>query len=452
MNGLKILVVDDESSWQKIVSHECTNRGLVTICDSKKKAIFELSRKTYDIAFIDLYYGDKLDGYDIIRAAKQKSVYPVVISSMDKNEIFRECYNLGAKGYLNKDKIKEGIGQIFSKFHYSYKDKYILREKLSKHFKTKHQKLIQTILNLTNNPNHEIPILISGPTGVGKTTIAKFLYDSWYPKKSVPFKAVNCSQFSDNLIESELFGHVKGSFTGAISDKKGIFEQADGGILFLDEVHTLSLKAQQKLLKAIDEKIYSPLGSEQEFVTDFKLIAASSVDLLELVNNGLFKRDLYGRLDYYNIQIPPLSERRDDIKLQIDHFMRECTVKIALTEKAINKLLAYDWPQNTRQLKALIKSWEVKELTIIDNHDIEFKEERTKNIKLSNSQFKLIEKYGLKFVIEELQKQSIIKALEKSNGVTKNASKLLHISSSNLCNFYKRYDLSRETFVNKRKT
>ncbi len=449
MKNLKILIVDDEQRWQKIISHECNSRGLVTTCDSKESALIELRNRKYDIAFIDLYYKGKLEGYEVIKQAKESSVYPVVISSMDKNEIFRNCYTLGAKSYLNKDRIREGIGQVFNKYHFSHKDNSLQKMRLLKKFKTQDQKLIQSIVNLTVNPNHDIPILISGPTGVGKTTIAKFLYESWFPEQDTPFKSVNCSQFSDNLLESELFGHVKGSFTGAINDKKGIFELADGGVLFLDEIHTLSLKAQQKLLKVIDEKIYSPLGSEKELFSDFKLIAASSVDLLELVNAGTFKRDLYGRIDYYNLRIPPLNERKKDIELQIDHFMKDCTIKMALTEKAINKLTSYDWPQNSRQLKALIKSWELKELTLIDHTDIEFKEDRVREIKLSHSQFKLIEKYGLKFVIDELQKQAIVKALEKSTGVTKDASNMLHISSSNLCNFYKKYNLNREAFVNR---
>lgn len=200
-------------------------------------------------------------------------------------------------------------------------------------------------------------MLIQGESGTGKELIARAIHHH-SPRNKGPFVVLNCGSIPSNLLESELFGHVKGSFTGAIRDKKGLFEEADGGVIFLDEIGELPLEMQVKLLRAIQQREIKCIGDNRSFKIDVRIIAATNKDLYEVMKSGLFREDLYYRINVFTIKIPPLRERPEDIPLLIDYFLRNKGLKgnqIRILNKAIKILLKYSYPGNVRELENIIE-------------------------------------------------------------------------------------------------
>ncbi len=198
-------------------------------------------------------------------------------------------------------------------------------------------------------------ILIQGENGTGKELVAKAIhYNS--PRKNAIFLAQNCSAFNDNLLDSELFGHVKGAFTGAVKDKKGLFEMANGGTLFLDEIGDTSLAMQVKLLRVLQEGTFLPVGATQPRKVNVRVLAATNKPLKEMIGKGEFREDLYYRINVINVTLPPLRERKEDIPLLMDHFLEKRCAEIGLitkafSNKAMEKILDFDWPGNVRELE-----------------------------------------------------------------------------------------------------
>jgi transcriptional regulator with PAS, ATPase and Fis domain len=198
----------------------------------------------------------------------------------------------------------------------------------------------------------DIPVLIVGESGVGKEIVARFIHDR--SGRRGRFIGLNCSAIPDNLIESELFGYKRGAFTDARDDKIGFLKAADGGTLFLDEISDMSLSAQAKLLRALEFKEYYPLGSVFAEKSDFRLICATNGDLAALVKSGKFRFDLYSRISWFKIRIPPLRERVDDIAVLAEHFVRLKRPGVKISVKAMERLICYEWPGNVRELMSVI--------------------------------------------------------------------------------------------------
>jgi transcriptional regulator with PAS, ATPase and Fis domain len=295
--------------------------------------------------------------------------------------------------------------------------------------------------------NSDATVLVQGENGTGKELIAKAVHFN-SPRKKNRFIPVNCGAFNENLLESELFGHVKGSFTGAIKDKKGLFEEADGGTLFMDELGETSMAMQVKLLRVLQDGTYTPVGSSQVRKSNVRVVAATNRDLAKMVKDGTFREDLFYRLNVINVTVPPLRERRDDIKLLCDHFLAahakgsSKAVKL-ISSECMEVLMNYEWPGNVRELEN-----EIERLCVLAGDDkeilAEFLSPRITNlVKSGNSGIKFAG--SLKGTMEEVEKQMISEGLVKHRYNRSRLARELGMSRASLISKISKYGLDDKT-------
>ncbi len=289
-------------------------------------------------------------------------------------------------------------------------------------------------------------VLIQGENGTGKELIAKALHYNSRRQKN-KFVVVNCGAFNENLLESELFGHVKGSFTGAIKDKKGLFEEADGGTLFLDEIGDTSPTMQVKMLRVLQEGSFTPVGSTQLKKANVRILAATNRDLVAMVSDGSFREDLFYRLNVINLVVPPLRDRREDVTLLIDYFLEQTSKserkpKKELTKECLEKLLNHEWPGNVRELEN-----EIERLCVLAGDDKEIRDDYLSpriNQSASDSKFPGLRIHGkLKDSLEELEKQMIFEGLERTSWNKSKLAKELGISRAGLIMKVEKYGLDK---------
>lgn len=326
-----------------------------------------------------------------------------------------------------------------------------LKTRYSFHNIVGQNRLIQNLYTLIEKIKEtRTTVLISGETGVGKELFAKAThYES--NRHKMPFISVNCASLPESLLESELFGHVKGSFTGAIRDKKGKFELAAGGTIFLDEIGELSLKTQVKLLRTLQEREIERIGDERTIQVDFRIIAATNRNLPDMVKEGLFRKDLYYRLNVVQLKVPPLRDRRDDIPLLIRFFIKKMNDRYDLqihdlTQAVKHRLLTHDWPGNVRELEAVIeKACVLSDDTIISNVDID--------TALSNAEpFVQTEKEGLMVYatlqqkIDTLEREYFLAAFAHCKGKINAVSQLTGLNRRTILNKVKKHGIQKNDF------
>jgi transcriptional regulator with PAS, ATPase and Fis domain len=289
-------------------------------------------------------------------------------------------------------------------------------------------------------------VLINGENGTGKELIAKALhYNS--RRKDKKFVVVNCGAFNENLLESELFGHMKGSFTGAIKDKKGLFEEADGGTLFLDEIGETSMSMQVKMLRVLQEGTFTPVGSTQIRKVNVRILAATNRELQRMVKEGSFREDLYYRLKVINLTVPPLRERKEDIPLLANHFLtkfnKESNQNKTLSSATLERLINHDWPGNVRELEN-----EIERLCVLAGGDGDIMPDLLSSHILENAK----NKYPgyrvngrLKDALEELEKQMIREGLERTRWNKSRLAKELGISRAGLIMKVEKYGLDKRS-------
>lgn len=292
----------------------------------------------------------------------------------------------------------------------------------------------------------ESTVLVQGENGTGKELIARAIHFN-SPRKDAQFVTVNCSAFNENLLDSELFGHVKGSFTGAIRDKKGLFEVADKGTLFLDEIGDMSPTMQVKLLRVIQEGTLTPVGGTEQRKVDVRVVAATNKDLKEMVEQGLFREDLYYRINVINLVVPPLRDRKEDIPILVDHFLsRGCKEKSitlkALAKRAIEKIFDYPWPGNIRELEN-----EIERLIVLSGDEpriaAELLSQRIRDFG-ETSKVQGVRVAGkLKDALEELEKTMIREGLRRTNWNKSRLAKELGISRAGLIMKVEKYGLDK---------
>lgn len=293
-------------------------------------------------------------------------------------------------------------------------------------------------------------VLIQGENGTGKELIAKSIhYNS--ARKDKPFVIQNCSAFNDNLLESELFGHMKGSFTGALKDKKGLFEMADKGTFFLDEIGDTSPQMQVKLLRVIQEGTFMPVGSTETKKVDVRIIAATNRHLKEMVEQGTFREDLYYRLNVINIRVPPLRERKEDIPYLVDFFLQKSSeangvVKKALMKRALEKLYDYAWPGNVRELQN-----EIERLVVLSGEDAKLMAEHLSPKILEAGEKNKVQgsrlQGKLKDALEELERDMIREGLRRTGWNKSKLAKELGISRAGLIMKVEKYGLDKRRMV-----
>jgi DNA-binding NtrC family response regulator len=364
-----ILVVDDETSVRESVTRVLEREGhSVSQAASAEEALGVLQKETIHLMLSDLKMPG-MSGLDLLREVKQRApeTEVVLITGHGTIEIAVEAIKEGASDFLAKPFKRAEIIRVLSKALEKRQlvlENKRLREELastSRHdpFIGKSAAVMEIIRLVERVAPLNSTVLITGESGTGKEIIARMLH-SKSERHSSRFIAVNCGAIAENIIESELFGHVKGSFTGAFRDKEGLFKTADGGTLFLDEISTVPMNLQVKLLRAIEEKEVLPVGATRPVSVDARIVAASNRDLAREVEYGRFREDLYYRLNVVGINIPPLRERREDIPMLVQHFVQKFSTELKknvrhIDRKTIELFLAYNWKGNVRELENAIE-------------------------------------------------------------------------------------------------
>jgi two-component system, NtrC family, response regulator PilR len=364
-----VLVVDDELSMRELLEYLLTKEGYqVTCAESGNRAIELLKGECYDLMICDIRLGD-ITGLDVLRASKTKNPETVVImiSAYVTTEVAVEAMNDGAYDYVPKpfdnDELKATVANALELKTIEH-EKESVDDQMKKniHFSkiVGNSPAMENIFNLIRQvAPTRTNVLVTGESGTGKELIARAIHDE--SERAVkPFVAINCGGIPENLMESELFGHMKGSFTGATQDKKGLFAAAHKGTVFLDEIGELSMPLQVKLLRVVQEKSFKPVGSNEDIEVDCRIISATNKKLSKEVIEGRFREDLFYRLNVIEIKVPPLRERKGDLKVLAQHFLdkysREMGKEIKkLSSYAVDLMNKYDFPGNVRELENLME-------------------------------------------------------------------------------------------------
>src|ERR1700676_3201239 len=364
-----VLVIDDEAEIREGLELLLKTEGYqVSMADSGQSGLLSLGEKPYDLLLLDVSLPDR-NGIemrkDMHRFDTQLSI--VLITAYGSIDMARAAFKNGAMDYITKpwsnDELLAQVAQAVESRR--LRDENVqLKRALKQRFNFpnivgKSDKM-QVLLNLvTQVAPSRSTILISGESGTGKELIAKAIHSA-SPRADKAFVPVNTGSIPVDLLESQLFGHVKGAFTSAVASKKGLFEVADQGTIFFDEIATISPETQAKLLRVIQEREFMRLGGTEQLKVDVRIVAASNVDLLTLVREGRFREDLYHRLNVIHLQLPPLRDRREDVPLLLAHFLeRYCKENEKplrqFTPGAMKLMMDYDWPGNVRELENVVE-------------------------------------------------------------------------------------------------
>jgi len=436
----RVLVVDDEENIRLVLRTLLKKHGYeVEVADSGESALALVDTFGPDVILTDVRM-PKMGGLDLLATlkAKQNAATVIVMSAYGNVDLALEAMKAGAYDYVGKPFKPDEIVLALRKAE----EREALRREnraLKEHIRAENQfesilakspAMSEIFRTITKIAEFKTTVLISGESGVGKELVARALH-SRSSRKSAPFVAINCGAIPENLLESELFGHKRGAFTDASSDRRGLFEEATGGTLFLDEIGELPLNLQVKLLRVLQEESIRRLGDAKDIKVDVRIIAATHRDLTAEVKAGRFREDLFYRVNVLPIAIPPLRARREDISLLIDHFIARNNARLGtqtrgLTHEARKLLLEYAWPGNVRELENTIeRAMVLSELEILDTADLP---ERIRDA-LDPVQMQLatgelsIKKTTL--VVEEIL---IRRALTKTKGNRTRAAEILEIS------------------------
>lgn len=364
----KILVIEDESAIRRVlvkILAEESDSYQVMEAEDGLQGIETIKKEDFDLVLCDIKM-PKMDGVEVLEAAKKiKPEIPfIMISGHGDLDTAVNTMRLGAFDYISKppdlNRLLTTVRNALDKKELVAENK-ILKKKVSKNYEMiGDSEEIGTIKEMIEKvAPTDARVLITGSNGTGKELVAHWLHQK-SPRSAAPFIEVNCAAIPSELIESELFGHVKGAFTSAVKDRAGKFEAANQGTIFLDEIGDMSLSAQAKVLRALQENKISRVGSDKDIKVDVRVLAATNKDLKKEIEEGKFREDLYHRLAVILIKVPALNDRRDDIPLLIDHFSQKIaseqgSAQKAFSKKAIDLLKGYDWTGNVRELRNVVE-------------------------------------------------------------------------------------------------
>jgi len=448
----RILVVDDERSMLELLDVMLSMEGYeITCAESGHKAISLLEKKDFDLLLCDIRLGD-ITGIDVLRASKKKNhnTTVIMISAYASTETAIEAMNSGAYDYVPKpfdnNELKETIANALQ-LKTIEQEKKILDDELKKHLHfgkiIGNSSAMLHVYNLIKQvAKTKTSILITGESGTGKELIAKAIHDE-SDRRDKPFIVINCAGIPETLMESELFGHKKGAYTGAVQDKKGLFEVADKGTVFLDEIGELSMHLQVKLLRVVQERAFKPVGGNEDISVDIRIISATNKDLANEVIEGRFREDLFYRLNVIEIKLPPLRERKSDLRVLAQHFLEKYSEEMGkkvtkISSYAINLLNNYPFPGNIRELENLMeRSVAITDTNILlpDSLTLSLHKRRVLVDGIKGKYFDVndVSKgVSLDSILEEVEIAYVNKAMEYSGGEKSKAAELLGINMRSL--------------------
>ncbi|WP_456455877.1 sigma-54-dependent transcriptional regulator [Thermovibrio sp.] len=424
----RILVADDEKSIRLVLKRYLQSKGHQVIeAEDGLKALKVLEEGKVDLAFVDVKM-PKLSGIELLSKVKRK-IPVVILTAYGTMDITVKAIEEGAAEYITKPFSFEEISQVLERF--SKKEERKEAEGGKEEVIGNSKKMQEVFKIIGKVAKSSITVLITGESGSGKEVIARAIHN-YSDRRGKPFITVNCAALPSNLLEAELFGYERGSFTGALTSKKGLFEQAEGGTLFLDEIGELPLELQAKLLRVLQEKEIRRIGSERTKKVNVRIIAATNRNLEEEVKKGNFREDLFFRLNVVRIEVPPLRERREDVIPLAYHFIRKFSKEFKLRPKELSKdavdfLLSYDFPGNVRELENMI----LRAMVLSPGELIKEEDLREKTSESSVPSFeKAIENFVQKvFTVEQKEKNNLY------HMVVRSAEKILIREVLKRCNF-----------------
>ena len=449
-----ILVIDDEEVMRESLAAWLREDGyLVETAASGRDGIALAKQKDFAIYFVDLKMPGGIDGIETMLEIRK--MHPdasiIIITAYATVDTAITAMKEGAQEYIvkpcNPEEISLLVGRII-KVKNLQRENLILRKKLSKQYSfqdilsknAKMQEIFQLIRDVSSLRS---TVLIQGDSGTGKELIARAIHNSG-DRASKPFIGVSCAALAETLLESELFGHERGAFTGATVQKKGKFELADQGTLFLDEIGDIAPKLQLDLLRVLQEKSFYRVGGSEEIAVDVRVIAATNVDLEKAVSEGRFREDLYYRLNVITIRIPPLRERPEDIPLLVHHFMEDISHELGkevqeITDDTMKLLMDHSWPGNVRELRNAIERGIVTCRTrVLTPEDLNFLKGPAPN-GAGQPEFAIPSNMSL----DDLERQAIVSTLQRTQGNIKEAASVLGIDRSTLYDRLKKYGIRR---------
>jgi len=452
--GIVVLVVDDERDHADGIAEALEKLAAKAITVYSGKDALEIVRnQKVDVIVTDLKLGGDIDGLAILDEARERDgrTEVILITAYATIDTCKEAIRRGAYDYLVKpidiDQLRTLVDQA------GRRASRVIQRTRPGPKTDKEDFEFEGVWG--ENPTMEgifevlrrvaptnISVLIEGRSGTGKELLARAIHNN-SPRRDKPFRPINCAGLTETLLESELFGHVKGAFTGATGDRKGLFEIADKGTLLLDEIGDMPLSMQAKLLRFLEDGIVTPVGSHKPIVVDVRVISATNQDLTKLIEEKKFRQDLYFRIKGVSISLPAMRDRPEDIPLLAKHFLKEAALEIGsevtgITEVAMTALLNYDWPGNIRQLRNSIRTMVV----MCDHKELDMADIPPEIHQMRQLGAGTRAPAGLAGVsLNELEKQAIIDTLAKTKGNREKAAKILGIGERTLYRKIKEYNL-----------
>jgi two-component system NtrC family response regulator len=461
MKPIHVLIIDDE----RIICQGCrlalTEKGhAVDICGSGQAGLEAIQKRPYDIVLLDMKLPD-MEGMEILEGLRKRraQIYVIVMTGYSTVQNAVDAMKLGAFDYLAKpftdDELILAVDRAIEK-KCLVEENLALRKKLIDRFRFHNivgstPKILQIFDKVKRVAPTDTTVLIYGESGTGKELFAGAIH-AHSRRANRQFVAVDCSTLSPSLLESELFGHVKGAFTGAHQKKEGIFELAHGGTLFLDDVTNLSLELQGKLLRVLETGEFKPVGASTFKRTDVRIVAATNKDLKAMVEEGTFREDLFYRFNVFPIYLPPLRERKEDIPKLLYHFLSRFCKKTGkriqgFSDEAIEVLANYPWPGNVRQLKNVVERLVImSEVNTMDSLEL------MEHLPLQHSWggftipdsvegLKAVKKQLLEDYFGQIQKAFLLKALKSCNGNISRAAEKVGMKRPNFHSLMKKYNV-----------
>jgi two-component system response regulator PilR (NtrC family) len=442
MPDTRVLVVDDERSMRDLLAIMLKQEGHdVAVVEGGAQAIETLAREVFDLVITDLRMRG-VDGLAVLRAAKEHSpeTVVVVITAFASTETAVEAMRLGAYDYITKpfkmDEIKLVLANALERKRLQDENqalkRQLRRERRLDTFVGGSPQMLEIFETIRKTADSLSTVLVTGESGTGKELVARAVHEE-SPRRNGPFVSVNCGAIPETLMESELFGHVKGAFTGAVASTVGLFSAANGGSLFLDEVTEVPPSLQVKLLRVIQEREIRRVGDTKDVKVDVRLIAASNRDVAKAVQEGILREDLFYRLNVIPIHIPPLRERREDIPLLVAHFIKQRSAELgrsvrSVTPAALAVLESYRWPGNIRELENVIER-----ALVLGSGDVFDVDALPPDLRRPRDVLEIAVEIpdgglDLEATLDQIEQRYIHLALARTGGVQTRAAELLRVS------------------------